>query len=132
MISKKYYLQPKILLAESAINASTKRTILTQECLWRLRNTKLELGNEVRNEHLNTFMIKMKNSGYNKKYRIQILDSALKAFDKMVEEDKKGNKPLYRNRNWNRENRLQTKESKRNNWYKDGMNAENNFKRGVK
>ena len=54
---------PKILLAESAINAGSKRTILTQECLRRIRNTKIELGDEVRNEHLNNFMLKMKNSG---------------------------------------------------------------------
>ena len=67
---------PKNLLAESAINSSTKRTILTQECLRRIRNTKIEIGEGVRNEHLNRFMIKMKNSGYSQNYRIQILNSA--------------------------------------------------------
>ena len=110
---------PKLILAESAINASSKRTILTQECLRRIRNTKLELGKSVRNEHLNRFMIKMKNSGYSKNYRIQILDSATKAFDKMLEEDKNGTKPLYRNRTWNKDLRLKSKENKRNKWYKD-------------
>ena len=44
---------PKILLAESAINSRSKRTILTQECLRRFRNTKIELDESVRNEHLN-------------------------------------------------------------------------------
>ena len=110
---------PKVILAESAINASSKRTILTQECLRRIRNTKIELGNSVRNEHLNRFMIKMKNSGYNKNYRIQILDSAIKAFDKMLEEDRNGTKPLYRNRTWNRDERLKSKENKNTSWYKD-------------
>ena len=61
---------PKLILAESAINAKNKRTILTQECLRRLRNTKVELGNDIRNEHLSKFMLKMKNSGYTKRYRI--------------------------------------------------------------
>ena len=37
---------PKILMAESAINANSKRTILTQECLRRIRNTKVELGDK--------------------------------------------------------------------------------------
>ena len=110
---------PKILMADSAINAKSKRTILTQECLRRIRNTKIELGEEVRNDHLNRFMIKMKNSGYSQSYRTQILNSALNAFEKMVEEDKKGTKPLYRNREWNKENRLAEKEHKRNNWYKN-------------
>ena len=109
---------PKILLAESAINSSTKRTILTQECLRRMRNTKIELGENVRNIHLNDFMLKMKNSGYGPKYRAQILNSALNAFDKMVEEDKTGKKPLHRSRTWNQENRILAKQNKMKNWYK--------------
>ena len=76
---------PMILMADSAINSGSKRTILTQECLRRIRNTKIDLGVGVRNEHLNRFMIKMKNSGYSKNYRIQILNSALNAFEKMLE-----------------------------------------------
>ena len=119
---------PKILMADSAINAKSKRTILTQECLRRIRNTKIELGDAVRNDHLNRFMIKMKNSGYSKNYRIQILKSALNAFDKMLEEDKNGTKPLHRNREWNRENRLKYKENKRNNWYKNGKETEKIYK----
>jgi hypothetical protein len=103
---------PKILLAKSAINASTKRTILTQECLRRMRNTKIELGEDVKNKHLNDFMLKMKNSGYGPKYRAQILNSALNAFNKMVEEDKSGKKPLHRSRTWNQENRILAKENK--------------------
>ena len=59
----------KLILSDSAIPAKDKRTILTQECLRRLRNTKVELGKDVQNKHLNDFMVKMKNSGYNKKYR---------------------------------------------------------------
>ena len=35
---------PKLLLSNSALNESSKRTILTQECLRRIRNTKKELG----------------------------------------------------------------------------------------
>ena len=109
---------PKVILAESAINLNTKRTILTQECLRRMRNTKIELGENVRNGHLTKFMLKMKNSGHSQNYRTQILKSSFNAFEKMLEEDRKGNKPLYRPRSWNAENRLQDKENKKNNWYK--------------
>ena len=115
---------PKLLLAESAINKNSKRTILTQECLRRMRNTKLELGDEVRNEHLNRFMIKMKNSGYSSHYRAQILKSAINAFEKMLEEDRNGSKPLYRTREWNRENRMNNKENRKINWYKNDKNEE--------
>jgi hypothetical protein len=34
---------PRVILADSAMSFSQKRTILTQECLRRLRNTKIEL-----------------------------------------------------------------------------------------
>ena len=53
-------------LANSALSYSSKRTILTQECLRRLRNTKIERGPEVQKMHLDQFMLKLKNSGYSK------------------------------------------------------------------
>jgi hypothetical protein len=92
-------------LETSALPANQKRTILTQECLRRLLNTKIELGEEVRKEHLNNFMLKLKNSGYATKYRTEILDSALTAYDKITSEDKAGTKPMYRSRDWNKEER---------------------------
>ena len=100
---------PRVILADSALSFSKKRTILTQECLRRLRNTKIEFGAEVQRKHLNNFMLQLKNSGYNQKFRREILDSALKAFQKMVEDDKNGIKPLYRSRDWNCEERKQSK-----------------------
>ena len=45
---------PRVILADSALSFSQKRTILTQECLRRLRNTKIELGPEVQKTHLGT------------------------------------------------------------------------------
>ena len=38
---------PKLILSDSALSTSAKRTILTQECLRRMRNTKVELGEKV-------------------------------------------------------------------------------------
>ena len=48
-------------------------------------------------------MLKLKNSGNSTKYRTEILDSALTAFENMVKEDKAGTKPLFRDRNWKKE-----------------------------
>ena len=96
---------------------SQKRTILTQECLRRLRNTKIELGAEVQKLHLNRFMLKLKKSGYSQKFRTEILDSGLKAFEKMVEDDKNGVKPMYRSKEWNHDKRKSLKEKKRTNWW---------------
>ena len=108
---------PRVILASSALSWSTKRTILTQECLRRLRNTKVELGPEVQKSHLDQFMLKLKNSGYNAKFRQEILDSGLKAFDKMMEDDKGGVKPMYRSRDWNIDERNFKKSETRSNWW---------------
>ena len=62
-------------------------------------------------------MLKLKNSGYNLKFRLEVLKSALNAFDKMVADDENGIKPLYRNREWNSEERREAKFKKKFNWW---------------
>ena len=57
-------------------------------------------------------MLKLKNSGYGKKFRTEILNSSLKAFDKIIEDDRKGTKPMYRDRFWNFEERQKKKKFK--------------------
>ena len=108
---------PRVILADSALSFAKKRTILTQECLRRLRNTKRELGPEVQRKYLNLFMLQLKNSGYNAKFRKEVLDSSLKAFQKMVQDDQDGIKPLYRSRDWNSEERKMLKSKKKLNWW---------------
>lgn len=115
---------PRVLLADSAISTASKRTILTQECLRRMRNTKVELGEICRNKHLNDFMVKLKNSGYSEKFRKEIMNSAWKAFEKMLDEDAKGTKPLFRHREWNRKEREKFKKSNKLKWYKNTKNSE--------
>ena len=99
-IDVEYYEKPtknrRGILQDAALPSRQKRTILTQECLRRLRNTKVELGRDVQVKHLNNFMLDMKNSGYSEKYRTEILNSALLAFEKMTSDDKAGIKPLFR------------------------------------
>ena len=107
-----------VIMNKSAMPENFKRTTLTQECLRRLRNTKKELGPDHQNIHLNEFMSKLKKSGYPEKYRLQILKSAKEAYKRILKEDLEGTKPLYRNRNWNREEREKEKTSKKKNWYK--------------
>ena len=108
---------PRVVLASSALSHTQKRTILTQECLRRLRNTKVELGPQVQSKHLNQFMLKLKNSGYGRQFRKEVLDSALQAFDKMLAEDKNGTKPMYRSKKWNFEERQKAKLNKKRDWW---------------
>ena len=117
-----------VILFDSAIPSKQKRTILTQECLRRLRNTKIDLGQEVQNRHLSEFMVKLKRSGYPEKYRIEVLDSARKAFEKMMKDDNEGVKPLYRSKDWNLEERKLEKRNRKLNWYKNPGETETETK----
>lgn len=118
----------RVILDSAALLSKQKRTILTQECLRRLRNTKVELGRETQIKHLNNYMLKLKNSGYSVKYRTEILDSAWKAFEKMLKDDQEGTKPLFRNKEWNKEERSRSKEAQRHNWYKGSSKSEIEYK----
>ena len=123
-IDYEYFEKPtknkRVILQNAALPSKQKRTILTQECLRRLRNTKIELGKDIQVKHLNNFMLDLKNSGYSAKYRTEILDSALLAFEKMINDDKAGIKPLFRDREWNKEERSKNKKDRKVNWYKTG------------
>ena len=67
-------------------------------------------------------MLKLKNSGYATKYRTEILDSALIAYEKIISDDKAGIKSIYRSRDYNREEREKNKSTRKLNWYKTGTN----------
>ena len=92
LVEYEFYEKPtknkRVIFKDAALPSNQKRTILTQECLRRLRNTKVGLGEEIKNKHLSNFMLVMKNSGFDIKYRTEILDSALVAFERIMVEDK--------------------------------------------
>ena len=108
-----------MILADSALNWKQKRTILTQEALRRLKNTSLELGHEVQCDHLSDFMLKLKDSGYGEKFRSEIVYSAKKAFEIIVEKYQNGIKPIHRTREQMLLDKGARKSSGYNWWQKD-------------
>ena len=67
---------------ESAISDRVKRTINTQETIRVMRNCHEDLPEELYCEIMSEHMKKLQNSGYSEQYRREILNSAMKAFDK--------------------------------------------------
>ena len=55
-------------------------------------------------------------SGYPQKYRTDTLSISLSIYDKMVQEDSSGTRPLYRPKDWNVVARRKVKEKKKYNW----------------
>ena len=79
-----------VINARSALSWSTKRTVLTQEVLRVLMNcNKLSPWERVV-ENVNEMVLRMQYSGYSKKFRYEVVDSALMAYKTRNEADQEG------------------------------------------
>ena len=109
---------------EAALAIQSKRTILTQECLRVLKNCHEGVGWERISSHLSFFMARMQASGYDKEFRLQVLKSALNAFEEKKEESRTSGIPLNRPRSWRRMERRREREEKKKTWFqKNGVES---------
>ena len=126
-----YYRKPcstrTLMLARSAMSDRTKRSALTQEAIQILRNCSRSLPWERRAAHLSDFSLRMKISGYSEKFRETIICSAIAAWEKQTEMDRTGERPLYRPREWRKEERSRRKEYKKTGWFKNLGGQSNDF-----
>ncbi|PFX11602.1 hypothetical protein AWC38_SpisGene24595 [Stylophora pistillata] len=109
-----------VINARSALPWSCKRTILTQEVLRILLNCSRELRWEVVVAHFNHMMLRLQFSGYDQKFRKEVVRSALAAYNRLVELDANGEKPLYRPRGWKAHERARERTKRRDNWFRKG------------
>ena len=115
-----------VIMKDSAAPLSQKRTVLTQEGIRRLKNCKAELDWSRKAEHLSNLMQKLKNSGYDEQFRLEILKSSINGFEKIVEDEKNGIKPIYRSKDWKEQNNWNTKKIfKKENWWKGNKETQN-------
>ena len=106
----------QLMHANSALSASVKRTSLTQYGLRILRYTKLEVPWVEKAEMLSEFSARLRDSGY----RQEVIQSVLRGWEKMVEEQEAGQRPINRARSWQEAERRKEKERKKTTWYKSG------------
>ena len=106
--------------ARSALPWNSKRTILTQEVLRILLNCSRELPWAAIISHVNNMMLRLQYSGYDQKFRADVVRSALKAYNRLLELDASGEQPLYRPREWRQLERAQERRRKRESWYRTG------------
>ena len=109
-----------VMMRFSAMPEKIKRTSLTQEGIHILRNTSLELPPEVAAGHLTQLCIRMKAAGYNEQFRLEVIKSSMAGFNKMVEVEKEGGRPINRPRSWEEDRRQVQKESRQLNWFRAG------------
>ena len=90
-----------VINARSALNWSTKRTVLTQEVRRVLVNCSRMLPWERVVENINEMVLKMQYSGYSKKFRYEVADAALKAYRERKKADQEGEKCSWYKRGGN-------------------------------
>ena len=95
-----------------------KRTSLAQEGLRRLRNTRPSLVNIEKVKLMEDMAEMMLRSGYPEEYRREIIQSSLAGYQRQVEASERGDRPLYRSREWREADRRQEKVLKKVSWYR--------------
>ena len=65
-------------------------------------------------------MKQLQNSGYDSKYRLEVLKSAEKGLQKQKEADKRGETPMYRPRGYQKIERDHEKKLKKKTWFQKG------------
>ncbi|PFX22394.1 hypothetical protein AWC38_SpisGene13073 [Stylophora pistillata] len=70
--------------------------------------------------HVNHMMLRLQYSGYDQKFRTEVVRSALKAYNRIIELNASGEQPLYGPREWKRLERDQERRGKRESGYRKG------------
>ena len=104
-----------VIRSDAAMSTKNKRTILTQMCLRVLMNNSEYLKMEEKKETVEFFMRRMQASGYNERFRYEVLKSALNAYEKISQQPTK-----YRGKETNTPERRIERKKKRNNWFRTG------------
>ena len=87
---------PFVILVNSVVPLKTKRNSLTQEVKRRLRNCHPDVPKSEVAEVLSKFVQKMKNSGYNQRFREQVINAGVLAHKQDVESNRNDGKKLFR------------------------------------
>ena len=115
---KKKVANPLLMLESSAMPNKIKRNALVQEGIRRLRNTSRELPWQLKADILSEFSHKMMMSGYNAKFRLEIIQSAVRGYDRQCDAADRGIRPLYRPRDFQAEERRKSKLLTKTSWHR--------------
>ena len=107
-----------VLMERSAMPDRQKRVSLVQEVVRILRNTNQDLPMDLRNSFVSEFSLRLKMSGYSKKFRYEVISSAMACYEKLLKRALEGTCPLYRPKGYKEEERRRKKHIKKRSWYK--------------
>ena len=107
-----------VLTERSAMSDRQKRVSLTQEVVRILRNTKTTLPDDIKNGFLSEFSLRMKESGYSERFRLEVITSGVAGFEKQLARAADNICPLYRPKGYKAEERRRKKLISKRSWYK--------------
>ena len=102
----------------SAMPTKDKRTVLTQDLLRVIMRCSPDLPWHRKKRHIEEYSLRMQFSGYSEGFRREIVRSAIKAYQKIKRQVRKGKRPLYRTKEWKKKERAKEKREKKSKWYK--------------
>jgi hypothetical protein len=118
-IVHKHYTKPMankyVIRSDAAMSMKNKRTILTQMCLRVLLNNSEYLRMEEKKETVEFFMRRMQASGYNERFRYEVLKSAMDAHEKICQQPSR-----YKGKEANTPQRRVDRKKENNNWFRTG------------
>ena len=79
----------RMVLNSSALSSGSKRAILMEEAMRRLRNMSLDLPWDDKVEHMNTFSLDLMESGYPENFRKTTLERSISRYEAEVTSHKK-------------------------------------------
>ena len=91
---------------KSALSSQIKRSSIFSEGMRRLLNCHPDLSWEVKAEFLTDFANSMRISGYNQKYRREMIQGVIKRYNDLIESVQSGSRLLYRSKQMMREAKL--------------------------
>ena len=108
-----------LVMKNSAMDKHKKMNTLSQECFRRLHNTSESICEDIKLSILNEFMVDMKNSGYNEKDRLNVLNAGIRTYRNLKQKETLGIRPFYRDCDFkNKTNVSESRSQKKSSWYK--------------
>ena len=115
---RKEIANPLVIHHKSAMPEKVKRKCLSNEVIRMMRNTSREQPEEVRKFFLSDFSQRMRMSGYQEKFRREIITSGMRGYERMLRNNDEGVCPLHRSKGYRKEERMKEKYVKKRSWYK--------------
>ena len=122
MLLYQHYVKPMasraVIMAMSAFPTSTKRNVLVEEGMRRLRNCSPSLPWYVKKQFLDTLAISMMEGGHKEQFRVTVMMRVIGKYEANLKNHLEGNKIMYRTRSEREDHLVKVGRSTKSNWFR--------------